>query len=201
MKYMDRAGIYRKGRQGHARNVNSYKLAREKFKKWRLPFTAVLALLFVFGTAPIVGENFQASLLTNPETVNLVEKNPEGARKVLLSAFHDFLKDCERFLMTECIEEGKLLLHDIVNSGERLSLVFPSVEDFEERYEAAVALKACKFDLGKIALDAKANESALQNFLKKYGETLGSKELFYRSEWLKSSVIALNEFVDSCASR
>lgn len=198
---MDRSGIYRKGRQGHARNINSYKLAREKFKKWRFPFTAFLALVIVFGTAPMVGEDFQASLLTNPETVNMVDKNPEDARKVLLGAFHDFLKDCERFLMTECVEEGKLLVHDIVNSGDRLSFVLPAVEDFEERYEAAVALKACKFDLGKIAMDVRVNESVLQNFLKKYGETLGSEELFDRGETLKSSVAALNEFVDSCSSR
>lgn len=198
---MDRVGIYRKGRQGHARNINSYKLAREKFKKWRLPFTALLALVIVFGTAPLVGEDFQTSLLTNRETVNLVEKNPEEARKVLLGALHDFMKDCERFLMTKCVEEGKLLLRDIVNSGENLLAVLPAIEDFEERFEGEVALKACKFDLGKIGVDARVNDRALREFLERYGETLGSETLFNRAENFQSSAAALNEFVDSCASR
>lgn len=198
---MEKGGIYRKGRQGHARNVNTYKLTREKFKKWRLPFTAALALLFVFGTAPIVGENFQASLLTNPETVNMVKKNPEAARKVLLGALHDFLKDCERFLMTECAENGKLLLHDIVNSGEKLVLVLPAVEYFEERFEREVALKACKFDLGKIGVEANLQKRAFDDFLKRYGETLSSERLSEAAAAFQSSAENVNQFVDSCASR
>lgn len=198
---MEKGGIYRKGRQGHARNVNTYKLSREKFKKWRLPFTAVLAILLVFGTAPIVGENFQASLLTHPETVDMVEKNPEAARKILLGALHDFLKDCERFLMTECTEKGKLLLHDIVNSGEKLFLTLPAVEDFEERFEGEVALKACKFDLGKIGVEANLQKRALEDFLKRYGETLGSETLSKAASAFQSSVESLNQFVESCASR
>lgn len=198
---MDRAGIYRKGRQGHARNVNSYKLARQNFKKWRFPFTALLALLFVFGTAPLVGEDFEASLLTNEMTVEAVAKNPEGTRKVLLNALHEFLKDCDRFLMTECSEEGKLLVRDIVNSGENLSGLLPKIEDFEERFEGEVALKACKFDLGKIAADAKVNERSLSEFLNRFGATLGSEELEDLAENQTSNVSALNRFVDACASR
>lgn len=198
---MDRSGIYRKGRQGHARNVNSYRLARQNFKKWRLPFTALLALLFVFGTAPLVGEDFEASLLTNEATVEAVAKNPEGARKVLLNALHEFLKDCERFLMTECSEEGKLLVRDIVNSGENLSSLLPKVSDFEERFEGEVALKACKFDLGKISVDARNQKRALDDFLKRYGETLGSESLGEAALAFQSSVESLNEFVDGCTSR
>lgn len=198
---MERRGIYRKGSQGHARNISSYRLARQSFRKWRYPLTAFLALVFVFGTAPVVGDEFQASLLTNGETAGLVRQNPEKARKVILNLLHEFVKDCERFKIATCSEVGRLLVSDIVNSGDRLSEVIPAVQDFEERFEEEVALKACKYDLGKLLLPAKSASRDIAKFFERYGEALDSGELNRNVAELGTSLQSLEHIVEFCASR
>lgn len=62
---MEKKGVYNKGRTGHMRNGHNLEMNRHHFfKKFRLPITAVIAFMFVFGMAPIVGEELQGSVLT-----------------------------------------------------------------------------------------------------------------------------------------
>lgn len=70
---MERKSVYNKGRQGqHSRNISSFVLARQHFKKIRFPIMGLFAVLFVFGMAPIVGNEFQTSTLTNGSNVQSV---------------------------------------------------------------------------------------------------------------------------------
>lgn len=198
---MERKGVYRKGRQGHVRNINSYQLFRQKFKKWRMPLTGLLALILVFGTAPIVGDEFQASLLIADDTPALVEQNPQQARKVLLNALNSFIKDCEKFRMTQCVEHGNALIKDVVNSGDQLKKVLPAVEDFEQSFESELALNACKYDLRSVLVKTKSTKKELQKFLDRFGDLLASENLTNAAQLFDSVIVNLNGVVDNCASR
>lgn len=89
---MERKSSYNKGRQGHPRNVHSVSYSRHHFlKKFRLPLTAVFALMFVFGVAPIVGEHIESSVLTAPGFVQEVEGDASTLPASAVSACKDEL--------------------------------------------------------------------------------------------------------------
>lgn len=66
---MERKGVYRKGRAGHARNVSSFRVTREHIKKYRFPIGGMLALLLVLSAAPAVGDQFQTSVVSSETSV------------------------------------------------------------------------------------------------------------------------------------
>ncbi|MBI5413197.1 hypothetical protein HZA42_02495 [Candidatus Peregrinibacteria bacterium] len=195
---MERKGAYVKGHAGHVRNVGMYRLYMQKAKKWRGPITAFVAVLMVFGLAPSVGDEFQASLLTNPGTETAIKANPEQARKIMLNSLAEFINDCERFKMTECASAGRGLVKDVINSGDRLLELLPAIEDYESRYEHEVAVNACKFDLNGLVLKGKELKKSVAGFTERYGEALGVASLTENANKLSSSVTSLDELVSSC---
>lgn len=199
---MERKGAYNKGHEGHPRSgCSPYKIGRQKYKKWKAPFVSFMALLLVFGLAPLVGEQFQTSVLTSGETREFIKKDPIKAQKTLLNVMNDFVKDCDRFNMADCVVNGKAIIHDIVNAGDNIEVVFTSVQRFSDRYEEAVVLNACKYDLGEITVNAKAVNYSLGAFLNKYGDSFDSAELSIHSTALKSTLGSLDKFVESCTAR
>ncbi len=199
---MERRGVYRKGSAGHVRNVGAYRLARQNFKKWRVPVMALLGLMFVFGTAPMVGEEFQTSLLTVEQTQRFAEADPEALRKALLGALKTFTNDCHRFLMDECVNEGNRLISQIAGAAKSDTAKYvAAAEDFASLYEETVALKACKFDLGNVLAQSKLAQNTLNEFLEKYGDVLDSLEYSAAENSINSAPGALQELVNFCENK
>lgn len=196
--FMERKGVYVKGRAGHVRNVGMYRLYMQKGKKWRGPLTAFVAVLLVFGLAPVVGDEFQASLLTNSGTEQEIRANPEQARKIMLNSLAEFINDCERFKMTECVFSGRALIKNVINSGDRLLELLPAIEDYESSYEREIAVNACKFDLNGLVLKEKKLKKSVADFVERYGEALGVSSLIENVNKLSSAVTSLDELVSSC---
>ena len=196
---MERKGVYRKGSAGHVRNVGSYRLARQNFKKWRVPLTALLALMFVFGTAPVVGEEFQASLLTAEQTERFSQADSEELRKALLGAIKTFVADCDRFLLDECVTQGDRLMSQIVSSpkGEVIKYI-AAAENFASQFEGSVALHACKFDLGNVLVQSKKTSGTVEEFLGKYGDMLDPVQYGAFENHLHSGISELKKLVEFC---
>lgn len=190
---MEKRGIYNKGRQGHARNVNTYYLSRQKFKKWRLPLTALLALMFVFGVAPIVGDEFKAAVLTVDPALQLATTDPVQSRKMLMSTVQSFIADCGRLVIPSCTDEGKILLNDIVDSRSDVLGLVQRVEIFEGAFFEEVAQKACRFDVGNNVVKMKLIQKDLEDFVSKYRE--------YDMRAFNAVVNSLEGFVESCTAR
>jgi len=205
---MDRRGIYRKGSAGHVRNINSYLLAREKFKKWRLPFTVVISLVFVFGAAPIVGDNFSTSVFKSgsvklelPDGVSI-----EQLRKTLLDQLNSFTAQCKQFGVAQCREEGEQLGKAIVSNDADVQLQAQHAVAFMARFEPQLAQAACAHDLGETLAAARNLENDLENFTKRYGQALAiavktDTDLNEIAEALRNSIDNLNSIVEHCRSR
>lgn len=199
---MERRGVYRKGSAGHVRNVGAYRLARQNFKKWRVPVTALLALVLVFGTAPMVGEDSQTSLLTVEQTQRFSQAEPEALRKALLGALRTFTDDCHRFLMDECVNEGNRLVSQVAGAGKAdVTKYVAAAENFASQYEETVALKACKFDLGNVFAQSKSAQNTLKEFLEKYGDVLDPAEYSAAEGLLNAAPGALQKLVNSCENK
>lgn len=198
---MERRGVYRKGSAGHVRNVGSYRLSRQNFKKWRVPLTALLALMFVFGTAPVVGEEFQASLLTAEQTERFSQADPEELRKALLGALQTFVNDCDRFLLDECKTQGNRLMSQIASSpkGEVIKYI-AAAENFASQFEPSVALHACKFDLGNVLVQNRGMEKNVEQFLEKYGDMLDPTQYGAFENHVHSGISELKKLVAFCES-
>src|SRR3989338_4509501 len=110
---MERRGPYNKGRAGHARNAGSYRILKEHYKKWRFPINGLLALVLLFGVAPMVGQDFQSSILTTPETTEMIHSDLEVAKKTVLEYAHDVIQDCREYRMNECVTDGEAMINDI----------------------------------------------------------------------------------------
>lgn len=197
---MERRGSYQKGHAGHPRNVGAYRLARQNFKKWRVPVTGVLALMLVFGVAPVVGDEFQTSLITAGDTAQTVRAHPQEAKKVLLDVLGTFVRDCERFKMTECHEHGRALIADVANTGD-LEKVLPRIDAFESAYEVELARNACEFDLGGVASRLQFAKKEAQAFVDRYSQSLSQETLAVSVAQLSESASQLQAVVRSCISR
>ncbi len=196
---MERRGVYRKGSAGHVRNVGAYRLARQNFKKWRVPLTALLALIFVFGTAPVVGEELQTSLLTAEQTQRFSQADPEGLRKALLEALKTFVKDCDRFLGDECKTQGDRLISQIAAAPKSdVQKFVAAAEKFASQFEETVALKACKFDLGNVFAQNKGMQKTVQEFLGKYGDMLDPAQYGAFENHVNSGISELKKLVEFC---
>jgi hypothetical protein len=195
---MERRGVYRKGSAGHVRNVSMYRLYMQHAKRWKVPFTALLALFIVFSAAPIVGDEYQASLLSVPEKASFETSKPTEVKKVLIDAVKSFTDDCGRFQMQECESAGNKLINDIALAADQdVTKYVPVAEDFAAKYENEVALSACKFDLGNALVQLKTTQDTLNTFFDQYGETLNKNE----SDFAIANVSALNALVDSCENQ
>lgn len=196
---MERRGVYRKGSEGHTRNVNAYRMMQEKIKKWRGPLLGSLAIVFAFGLAPAGGDQlFQTSILTSPETRQLVESNPELARKTILDYAAGIAKECEQYGMDECKEEGDLLLSDLSNESIDTQTVFNGVVHYEEKTLAARAKAACKYQAAQYMNDLKDAQAKLSTFSDSYGEALAIPGLNGQVESLKNQISTVSEMLNSC---
>lgn len=102
---MERKGVYNKGRQGHARNARNAHgslFPHQAFKKFRLPFVAVLAFMFVFGVAPMMGDKLETSVVTYDAAITTSASALSDAAVVLckgeLTRVTDQLKTAEETL-------------------------------------------------------------------------------------------------------
>lgn len=205
---MDRRGIYRKGSAGHARNVNSYRVYREKFKKWRIPLTALVSLVFVFGAAPIVGDNFSASVFTSG-SVRL--ELPDGVsteqlRKTLLDQLNSFTKQCKELSVTQCEAEGETLAKGVAAPNADLQFQAQNAVAFMARFEPLLAQAACADDLGATLAGALRIENDLDAFSERYGRALGvavktDTDLDEIGATLKDFTADLTSIVQLCRSR
>ena len=199
---MERRGVYRKGSQGHARNVSSYRLSRQNFKKWRVPLTGLLALLFVFGAAPVVGDEFQVSVLTDPETTQAISEKPEEAKKIFLDTVNTITKKCEEFKIKECPEFGRELLARVAKaSAAELKSQYVNVLEFEKRFGDAVSAGVCRYEVPKVTAQLRSVEEQLETYGQQFAGAFESPQF----ERLLTLASALQEelaaFVDSCKTR
>ena len=195
---MERRGIYRKGSAGHARNINTYQLYRQKYKKWRLPFAVLLAFTLIFGTVPGTGEIFQTSLLTANQKQELSQVKPELARKTILNELRVFVDSCKKYKIAECSEKGELVINDVVNSGDAVLATLDGVENFVAQYEAEVARDACKFELSTQMTALQDAKKSVAEFLNRYFDVLPDASLKDGSKKLDEAVSSLGMFTDSC---
>lgn len=195
---MERRGVYRKGSAGHVRNVNTYQLARQKFKKWRLPFTALLAFVLIFGTVPGTGEKFQTSLLTAHEQEALAGVSPEQARKVILNELRVFVDECKKYKITKCSEKGELVINDVVNSGDFVLETLPAVERFIAVFEGAMSNAACKYGLSTRVQQAQDIEKFITDFTERYGASFINTKLSDSAHLFSQALSELSALVDTC---
>lgn len=195
---MERKGVYNKGKQGHARNVNSYFLAMQRFKKWRLPLTVLLALMFIFGISPVVGEEFQASLVTLEEQAGIANQDPKHMRKALLDEIQSFVHDCEKWKLPSCVNAGKTLITSIANPEHDVSQLIPEAVKFEDSFASEVGGKACRYELGNILQEIQSVRKKLSVFTATYGDFLDSALLRDRIDAFDKTADQLALFVKSC---
>lgn len=200
---MERRGVYRKGSAGHVRNINSYSFYKKyenQIRRFRLPLTALMALAIVFGTAPMVGEQLQTSLLTAEQTAKLENVDQNSGRKVVMDVLKEFVDDCNRFKIYDCAEGGEKILNDITGGKRDLSEDIFAVEQFAALYESKVARASCHYDLGEAFVQAQAAKNALESFTKDYGDVVDASLLKAEWERLNKTLEGLDKFVDLCAS-
>lgn len=196
---MERNGVYRKGRMGHVRNINSFRLLQEKAKKWRTPLFTALTLLLVFGISPAVGDNFQASILTAPETQELLKENPDLARKNVIQYAQGIIKECDQYKLTACSQEGRKLLSDLANDTIDTRSVFNAVVIFEEQTTHERAIAACRYAAPQYLQNMKDAQSKLATFADSYAVSLDLKTLNDTVQKLERDVSDVEAAVASCS--
>lgn len=197
---MEHKGVYNKGHAGHPRNASSYRISLQKFKKWRWPATIAAVVFLIFGVAPVVGEEFQASLLTAELTEQLASAQPEDVKKSLLDVVYSISSDCRKYEMTGCESEGQYLANRLA-VGEfdgNVDSAVAGVRDFEGKYSRQLAVAACKYELAPLFSSEKQNQLAVREFLDKYGDVLDSPVFAQYAAGMESSVSSLSAFVDYC---
>lgn len=164
--------------------------------------TGVLALVLVFGAAPIVGDEFQVSVLRDPETFQAIEQRPEEAKKIFLDVVNTLTKKCEEFKIQECPEFGRELLSRLAkSSAAELKSQYMNVLEFENKFGEAVAAGVCRYEVPKMS----AQLLAVENQLEAYGQQFTGEFESPKFERLVTLASALREelaaFVNSCKTR
>lgn len=183
------------------RGASLYRIYRQHSKKWRVPFTMVLALLFVFTMAPIVGDNLQTSVLTADQNTQIQQADKEQAKKIVLNALDEFSRECDRFSMKECVEKTKLGISEVVKA-EDVNQMLAIVTQLEDMFDQEVARKACVFDLGAAVSKGIGAQNAMKGFFEKYGENFDDNASAYAYlNQFDKSLADLDAFVHSCVAR
>jgi hypothetical protein len=159
---------------------------------------ALLGFMLVFAAAPLVGDQFQASLLTNEQINSFSVENPDHVRKVLLNSLDSFVDDCERLNVEKCSEQGRTLMEEIAVSGSDVMRYSAAAELFAARYEKDVAIAACKYDLSGSLAKMKGEVAQLNYFIDMYSDVLPAPALFSASENLQNATSELDQLVQSC---
>lgn len=197
---MERRGIYRKGSQGHARNISSFKYYRQHLKKWRLPLTLLFALILVFGVVPGVGDQFQTSVLTEGGSA-MAPQYAEQARKDLLGSLDSFVKDCARLGVYSCLSQGKNLLNDVAENKRDLMSLVSDAGKFEDSFMPQVARAACEFDLGNSLVSLTPLQQTIDSFFEHYGQAFAGANVGDQVRSLNAAIKNLHAFVKSCQAQ
>lgn len=197
---MERRGVYRKGSAGHVRNASPYKISMDHFKRWRVPYTIVAGLFLVFGMSPAVGDQLTASVLTLPGMSAQISSQPKEARKTILQYVHDLSKECERFLMNDCVAGAQGIIAQASDDSNDIQSVLAATVSFEKEFSSQLAHNACKFDLAQTGFSLAKSQSELATFTEKYGESMADPSLALANESLKTAVDTLKMLGDSCQS-
>lgn len=199
---MERRGVYRKGSAHHPRNINPYLLYRQHIKKWRLPVTVIVAILFVFGLAPRVGDNFQASVLSSEKNAApSAEQSSADLRKTLMNGVKTIVSECDRFAMMQCKEEGSVLLAKLSQEDQSPEQLQEAITGFIAQFQGQLAWNSCKFDLGQVVIDGRALTKKADQFVERYGIVIETPEALEQIKNFTAALDALELFVDGCEAR
>ncbi|MEK9132586.1 MAG: hypothetical protein AAB606_02680 [Patescibacteria group bacterium] len=195
---MERRGVYRKGSAGHVRNASPYRLRMEHAKRFKFPIVGMLAIALIFGMAPLVGDEFQASLLTADQMNSISAENPQHVKKVLLDSLNSFVKDCSKYKIESCVKEGGELIHKVAVSGKDVVGYVPLAESFASNYEQNLAIAFCKYDLGNSLITMKSVKEKFDELVTKYGDVFPESMLISPATNLAASMDDLNKLVHWC---
>lgn len=197
---MERRGPYNKGKSGHVRNASTYRIFKEHYKKWKNPINGFLALILIFGLAPTVGKDIEASILTTPETTQMIQQDVEASKKSVIEYAHEIIKDCETYRMAACVSDGNALVNEISTKEIDADTLVKKLEEFDDEYASDVAQSACRYDFQNALTEMRNAQKKLDAFGQKYGDQFIVDSFATRSTEVKNSVAAMEVFVKSCGS-
>lgn len=149
---MDRKSIYNKGRAGHARVVNSYRVWREKAKRWKFPIGGLAVVLALMVSVDLAGDSLHTNVLESFDAtkagdsgVSITEENLDVAKKGFLMLISSELEGCREFNISECVDEGEILVNKVssIDSVESANAFMKEVEDFSIRWSVSKDSLAC----------------------------------------------------------
>ncbi len=197
---MERRGPYNKGHAGHPHNVGMYQVFRQKFKKWRGPLTALVALSIMIGTAPVVGNELSASTLTASDIAAIAETNLAAARTALGNSLATFVQDCERLKLDACKNEARALAKEIGVVAD-VAATAHKVEALKAKFNPALAKASCITDLADAVAKVNVIKATVQKFEDNFGASKENARVATHLEALKESIAGLEAFVESCRAR
>lgn len=198
---MDRRGVYRKGSAGHARNVGSYRLYMQNFKKWRRPMTGLLAVILIFGLAPRTGDLSQTSILTAEQAQVFADMPAEEVKKALMESVKAFADECAKFKMEECGREGNELLQGIAGAEIGVGESVSAAVEYEDRFSAALSSNVCRYELSRNIAKLRAVSRQARDFAAEYEILFSGRQLEGAIASTDSAAAQLSEFVKSCESQ
>ncbi len=196
---MERKGSFNKGHAGHVRNASTYRIIKEKFKKWRGPTITAFVLVLAFGLSPMISNEFQTSVLTSGETQQLVDKDPALARKNIVEYAQGLIKECQTFELQDCVDEGNQLMSSISNEALDVHMVFTAVVDFEQKTVDIRAKAACKYQAPKYLQDLKDAQSKMATFADAYGSSLSLNDVNSEVKSLQDTISKVEATLKTCS--
>lgn len=184
------------------RNASPYRIDMQHHKqwarKWRYPLTALVAVLFILGTAPVVGDSLTASILTLPETKELIQSNPVEARKVLLDETFRFAKECKRLALNECSKRGGELADILADDTKQLETTVKLLETFFGEFEPQLSRRLCIYDVGNLTAELKKQSAILGKFTHENEGAFEDSQLAEKAQELENLAADLQAFVEAC---
>jgi len=123
----------------------------------------LVALVLVFGVAPLVGEEIQASILTKNSDVAFPVDSKDAATQL-----GDFVDRCERLGLEECSKVGRAALANVGTST--FEEILETHERLTQSYGKDLAQAACRFDLRAILFRARGLQVELDEYQKNYSK-------------------------------
>lgn len=172
---------YKKGRAGHARNVNSYLIYRQKMKKWKYPFMATGVFLLFLLSFQVTGDALKTSVLdglSSGAPFTFTKENFEVGKKTLVAFLKEELDNCEKVKLDECVREGKTLLHSVtqVLSPKVAQTLLDEVEAFDTRWAPKVSKKLCEKETSESLEKIQASLKTFQNSVRSHEQSLVDAE-------------------------